>query len=184
MSTPSSDPKRPKPGSESNAKAHPKAHSKARSNAAPATAGRATAEGSAKAAAKASAKKAAKPSRTPDPMPSQTARYVWYGVLVVLGALVGTAGALVQAAWLPLGLVLALLATAALFYGGLRATGTQVAVAAAGGGWLVAIVLLSLGRPEGDGAFGGGVGELLFLFGGMAAAVMCTTLSRLPRPTP
>ncbi|WP_053640880.1 MULTISPECIES: DUF6113 family protein [unclassified Streptomyces] len=113
---------------------------------------------------------------------SRTARYVWYGLLFVLGALVGTAGALVQAAWLPAGLLLALLATGGLFYGGLRATGTQVGVAAAGGGWLVAVVLLSFGRPEGDGVFGGGVGELLFLFGGMGIAVMCTTLARLPRP--
>ncbi|MEU7295064.1 DUF6113 family protein [Streptomyces exfoliatus] len=115
---------------------------------------------------------------------SRNARYAWYAGLAVLGALVGTAGALVQAAWLPGGLVLALLATGALFYGGLRATGTQVGVAAGGGGWLLAVILLSLGRPEGDGVFGGGVGELLFLFGGMALAVMCTTLSRLPRPAP
>ncbi|MGA5062700.1 DUF6113 family protein [Streptomyces exfoliatus] len=115
---------------------------------------------------------------------SRNVRYVWYAGLAVLGALVGTAGALVQAAWLPGGLVLALLATGALFYGGLRATGTQVGVAAGGGGWLLAVILLSLGRPEGDGVFGGGVGELLFLFGGMALAVMCTTLSRLPRPAP
>lgn len=116
--------------------------------------------------------------------PSQGVRYAWYAVLLVLGALVGTAGSLVQAAWFPGGLLLALLATAGLFYGGLRASGTQVGVATAGAGWLVAVVLLSLGRPEGDGVFGGGVGELLFLFGGMAIAVMCTTLSRLPRPTP
>ncbi|MGA5192038.1 DUF6113 family protein [Streptomyces exfoliatus] len=115
---------------------------------------------------------------------SRNARYAWYAGLAVLGALVGTAGALVQAAWLPGGLILALLATGALFYGGLRATGTQVGVAAGGGGWLLAVILLSLGRPEGDGVFGGGVGELLFLFGGMALAVMCTTLSRLPRPAP
>lgn len=115
---------------------------------------------------------------------SRNGRYAWYAGLVVLGALVGAAGALVQAAWLPLGLLLALLASAGLFYGGMRATGTQVGVAAAGGGWLLAVILLSFGRPEGDGVFGGGVGELLFLFGGMAIAVMCTTLSRLPRPTP
>ncbi|MFH9723990.1 DUF6113 family protein [Streptomyces sp. NPDC017254] len=122
---------------------------------------------------------------TPDTLPaSRNARFAWYAGLAVLGFLVGTAGALVQAAWLPLGLILALLATAGLFYGGMRATGTQVGVAAAGGGWLIAVILLSFGRPEGDGAFGGGVGELLFLFGGMAIAVMCTTLSRLPRPTP
>ncbi|GHG40973.1 DUF6113 family protein [Streptomyces zaomyceticus] len=122
---------------------------------------------------------------TPGTLPvSRNARFAWYAGLAVLGFLVGTAGALVQAAWLPLGLLLALLATGGLFYGGMRATGTQVGVAAGGGGWLIAVILLSFGRPEGDGAFGGGVGELLFLFGGMAIAVMCTTLSRLPRPTP
>ncbi|MFE5948118.1 DUF6113 family protein [Streptomyces sp. NPDC056480] len=115
---------------------------------------------------------------------SRNARFAWYAGLVVLGLLVGTAGALVQAAWLPLGLILALLATAALFYGGLRATETQVGVVAGGVGWLLAVILLSFGRPEGDGVFGGGVGELLFLFGGMAIAVMCTTLARLPRPIP
>ncbi|MFB7030408.1 MULTISPECIES: DUF6113 family protein [unclassified Streptomyces] len=109
-------------------------------------------------------------------------RYAWYALLFVLGALVGTAGTLVQAAWLPAGLLLALLATAGLFYGGLRATGTQVGVVAPGVGWLLSVVLLSFGRPEGDGVFGGGVGELLFLFGGMGVAVMCATLSRLPRP--
>ncbi|WP_432086710.1 MULTISPECIES: DUF6113 family protein [unclassified Streptomyces] len=110
------------------------------------------------------------------------ARYAWYALLFVLGVLVGTAGTLVQAAWLPAGLLLALLATAGLFHGGLRATGTQVGVVAPGVGWLLSVVLLSFGRPEGDGVFGGGVGELLFLFGGMGVAVMCATLSRLPRP--
>ncbi|MFH8625173.1 DUF6113 family protein [Streptomyces vietnamensis] len=119
-----------------------------------------------------------------DPVVPPGARYAWYGALFVLGLLVGTAGSLVQAAWLPAGLLLALLAAGGLFYGGLRATGTQVGVAAAGGGWLVAVMLLSLGRPEGDGLFGGGVGELLFLFGGMALAVMCVTLPRLSRPAP
>nr|WP_314622356.1 DUF6113 family protein [Streptomyces sp. DSM 40976] len=104
--------------------------------------------------------------------------------MVALGALVGTAGALVQAAWFPGGLLLGLLATAAVFYGGLRATGTQVGVVVAGCGWLLAVILLSFGRPEGDGVFGGGAGDLLFLFGGMAVAVICATLPRLPRPTP
>ncbi|MGW0121359.1 DUF6113 family protein [Streptomyces sp. NPDC003327] len=115
-------------------------------------------------------------------MNTPLARGVSYVVLLVLGALVGTAGTLVQAAWLPAGLFLALLATAGLFYGGLRATGRQLGIAAAGGGWLLAVIVLSLGRPEGDGLFGGGVGELLFLFGGMAIAVMCATLGKLPRP--
>lgn len=116
--------------------------------------------------------------------PSPGVRYALYGALLVLGALVGSAGSLVQAAWFPGGLILALLASTGLFYGGLRATGTQVGVASAGAGWLVAVILLSLGRPEGDGVFGGGGGELLFLFGGMALAVMCATLPQLSRPAP
>ncbi|GGU72526.1 hypothetical protein GCM10010275_03850 [Streptomyces litmocidini] len=118
------------------------------------------------------------------PLPPPGVRYVSYGVLLVLGALVGAAGSLVQAAWFPGGLLLVLLAVAGLFYGGLRATGTQVGVVSAAAGWLVAVILLSLGRPEGDGVFGGGAGELIFLFGGMALAVMCATLPRLPRPAP
>ncbi|MFG2644487.1 DUF6113 family protein [Streptomyces sp. NPDC048370] len=109
-------------------------------------------------------------------------RIVWYVLLVVLGALVGIAGSIVQNAWFPGGLILALLATAAVFYGGLRATDTQLGVVAPGAGWLVAIVLLSLGRPEGDGVFGGGAAEMIFLLGGMAIAVICATMSRLVRP--
>ncbi|MEW5629785.1 DUF6113 family protein, partial [Streptomyces hydrogenans] len=46
-------------------------------------------------------------------MTAPAARYAAYAGLLVLGAVVGTAGALVQAAWFPLGLLLALLATAA-----------------------------------------------------------------------
>ena len=110
-------------------------------------------------------------------------RIAAYVGLVVLGFVVGTAGALVQAAWLPAGLLLALLATAALFYGGLRATGSQLGIAASAAGWLVSIVLLAFGQAEGDGVFAGGLGETVFLLGGMALAVICATMSRLPRPT-
>ncbi|MEU8527268.1 MULTISPECIES: DUF6113 family protein [Streptomyces] len=103
--------------------------------------------------------------------------------LLALGVVVGAAGTLVQAAWFPLGLLLALLATAALFYGALRATGSQLGIAAAAVGWLVSIVLLALGRPEGDGLFAGGLGEAVFLLGGMALAVICATMSRPPAST-
>ncbi|MFD7322479.1 DUF6113 family protein [Streptomyces sp. NPDC059875] len=109
-------------------------------------------------------------------------RVVWYVLFLVLGALVGAAGSLAQGAWFPGGLIIALLATAGVFYGGLRATDTQLGLAAPAAGWLVAIVLLSLGRPEGDGVFGGGVEEMIYLLGGMAVAVMCATMSRLSRP--
>ncbi|MFD9031504.1 DUF6113 family protein [Streptomyces sp. NPDC059567] len=111
-------------------------------------------------------------------------RVVWYVFLLVLGALVGAAGSLAQTAWFPGGLILALLATAGVFYGGLRATDTQLGIVAPGVGWLVTIVLLSLGRPEGDGVFAGGAAEMIYLLGGMAVAVMCATMARLPRPAP
>ena len=120
----------------------------------------------------------------PSPGPRLNARAAWYVLLFALGALVGTAGSFVQSAWFPGGLILALLASAGVFYGGLRATGTQLGVVASGAGWLVAIVLLSFGRAEGDGAFGGGVAEMIYLLGGMAIAVICATLPRLSPPAP
>lgn len=113
---------------------------------------------------------------------SESGRIAAYLGLAVLGGLVGIAGSLVQGAWLPGGLVLALLAAAGLFYGSLRATGTQLGVVAPAVGWLAAIVLLSIGRPEGDGAFSAGIGPLVYMLGGMAVAVMCATMSRPPQP--
>ncbi|MFI1395193.1 DUF6113 family protein [Streptomyces sp. NPDC020681] len=113
---------------------------------------------------------------------SKPVRIAAYAGLFVLGALVAVAGSLVQGAWFPGGLLLALLASAGLFYGSLRATGTQLGVVAPAAGWLVAIVLLSLGRPEGDGLFPAGIGPLVFMLGGMAVAVMCATMARPLQP--
>ena len=49
-------------------------------------------------------------------------------------------------------------------------------------GWLVAVILLSTGRPEGDFAFAAGFGPLVYLLGGALVAVICATMSRLPQP--
>lgn len=98
--------------------------------------------------------------------------------LVLLGALVGCAGALVQSLWFPGGLLLALAGCAGLFYGGLRAAGGQLGVAAPGVGWLVAVILLAFGRSEGDQVFWGGLPETVYLLGGMAVAVICATVPR------
>ncbi|MFJ2113328.1 MULTISPECIES: DUF6113 family protein [unclassified Streptomyces] len=114
--------------------------------------------------------------------PPRPARIAAYSGLMVLGALVGVAGSLVQGGWFPGGLLLALLATAGVFYGGLYATGTQLGVGAPATGWLGAAILLSTGRPEGDAAFSAGIGPLVYLLGGMLVAVMCATMSRLPQP--
>ncbi|QDY78867.1 DUF6113 family protein [Streptomyces qinzhouensis] len=113
------------------------------------------------------------------PRPGRIAAYL---LLALLGAVVGIAGSLVQAAWFPAGLLLALLGSAGLFCGARIALGNQLGVAAAGAGWLVAIVVLSVGRPEGDALFGAGVGPLLFILGGMVIAVMCATLGGLSQP--
>ncbi|MFJ4919648.1 DUF6113 family protein [Streptomyces sp. NPDC088725] len=114
---------------------------------------------------------------TPKPV-----RIVTYVGLILLGAVVGTAGALVQGGLFPGGLLLALFATTGLFFGGLRLTGTQVGVGAPALGWLAAVILLSMGRAEGDGVLAAGAGPLLYLFGGTLIAVMCATMSRLPQP--
>ncbi|MET8677608.1 DUF6113 family protein [Streptomyces sp. NPDC004647] len=109
-------------------------------------------------------------------------RLVAYAVFAVFGLLVGVAGALVQAGWLPGGLLLALLAIGGLCYGGVKVTGTRIGGAAASAGWLIAVLLLTATRPEGDFLFGAGIGSYIFLLGGMLVAVMCATLPRLPSP--
>jgi hypothetical protein len=111
--------------------------------------------------------------------PGRVAAYLG---LVVLGILVGVAGALAQGGWFPGGLLLALLATAGLFFGGLHATGSQLGVGAPAAGWLIAVILLSTTRPEGDGVFAAGIGPLVYLLGGVVVAVICATMSRLPPP--
>lgn len=103
-----------------------------------------------------------------------------FGLLVV-GILVGIAGALVQPAWFPGGLVLALAAAAGLFFGGRTLTGTQSGAMVPAAGWLISVIFLLGGRPEGDYVFGDALGLALFMLGGMAIAVICATLPRTPR---
>ncbi|KAF4410399.1 MULTISPECIES: DUF6113 family protein [Streptomyces] len=111
-------------------------------------------------------------------------RIAVYAGLAVLGVLTGVAGAVVQAAWFPGGLLLALLGVGALCYGGTKATGTRVGAGAPAGGWMLAVLLLTTARPEGDFLFGAGVGSYIFMLGGMLTAVMCATLPSLPPPGP
>jgi hypothetical protein len=117
-----------------------------------------------------------------DEPPPPGVRIGAYPVLAALGVLVGAAGSLLYAAWFPGGLLLALLGIGALCYGGVKATGTRIGPGAAAGGWLLAVLLLTSSRPEGDALFGAGIGSYLFLIGGMLTAVMCATLPRLPPP--
>lgn len=115
--------------------------------------------------------------------PPSAGRAVAHLGLFVLGAVVGAAGALVQPAWFPGGLLLALAGQAGLVLGAtwvMRGRSGGIAVA---GGWVLIVLLLTASRPEGDFLFGASVGTYLFLLGGMALAVICATLGggRPPR---
>ncbi|MFD9207983.1 DUF6113 family protein [Streptomyces sioyaensis] len=103
-----------------------------------------------------------------------------YVLLLVTGVLVAFAGTLVQAAWFPGGLLLALAGVGGLFYGGGRATGTPAGVLVPGAAWLVTVfVLLGDVRPEGDFLFGAGLGSYIFLLGGILVAVICATAAQM-----
>ncbi len=103
-------------------------------------------------------------------------RIAAYAGLVLLGAVTGLAGALVQAGWFPGGLFLALVGAAGLFVGGARALNTRAGAVAPAAGWMISVILCTAGRPEGDFLFGAGGGSYLFLLGGMALAVICATI--------
>ncbi|MFF0592758.1 DUF6113 family protein [Streptomyces antibioticus] len=119
----------------------------------------------------------AQPLRMPSP-----GRLVAYVVLVLLGAVTGLAGALVQAGWFPGGLLLGLLGAAGLFLGGARALDSRGGAVAPAAGWMVGVIVLTAGRPEGDFLFGAAGGSYLFLLGGMALAVICATLAPVRQP--
>ncbi|MFF2726793.1 DUF6113 family protein [Streptomyces sp. NPDC058008] len=126
------------------------------------------------------------PPRSPGPgglaAPPNPRRIPLYVALAVLGAAVGLAGTLVQAALFPGGLLLALAASAGLFYGGRVLTRTQFGALVPAVGWFLAVLALLGGRPEGDYVFGDELGLALFMLGGMAVAVICATVARLPVP--
>ncbi|MHC3473818.1 DUF6113 family protein [Streptomyces sp. 7R007] len=109
-------------------------------------------------------------------------RAALYLGLFLLGAVVGAAGALVQAGWFPGGLLLALAGEAGLVLGGARGTGSRAGAIAPAAGWMIAVVFLTASRPEGDFLFGAGGGSYLFLLGGMAVAVICATLGSARQP--
>ncbi|MFE6943013.1 DUF6113 family protein [Streptomyces chartreusis] len=109
-------------------------------------------------------------------------RALAYVALFVLGGVVGVAGALVQPAWFPGGLLLAIAGEAGLLLGAGRVMGSRAGAVAPAGGWMISVILLTASRPEGDFLFGTGVSSYLFLLGGMAIAVICATLAPVRQP--
>ncbi|MFH8452316.1 DUF6113 family protein [Streptomyces fungicidicus] len=118
------------------------------------------------------------PSALAQPLrPPSAGRVVACLGLLLLGAVVGVAGALVQPAWFPGGLLLALAGEAGLVLGATRALRSRAGGAWAAAGWMLVVVLLTASRPEGDFLFAAGGGSYLFLLGGIAVAVICATLA-------
>jgi hypothetical protein len=114
------------------------------------------------------------------PLGTQGARIAGYVCLAVLAVAVAVAGCLVQGAWEPGGLLLALAGCVAVFYGGGRLTGTRLGTIVPAAVWLVCVILLSGSRPEGDFLLAAGIGPYIYLLGGALSAVICATLPQLP----
>ncbi|MCE7082154.1 DUF6113 family protein [Streptomyces sp. ST2-7A] len=106
-----------------------------------------------------------------------TLRFLGYAGLLLLGAVVAAAGAIVQGAASPLGLVLALAAGAGACWGGALLLGTRAGAALPAAGWGLTVLLLTLTRPRGDFVFAAGAGSYLFLFGGMLLVACCAALA-------
>ncbi|MEV0399896.1 DUF6113 family protein [Actinoallomurus sp. NPDC050550] len=108
-----------------------------------------------------------------------------YGVLAVLGLLIGlvgsfefswTAGSVPMAA-----ILLSLVEFAAFRLAGWGMSG-RLGVAAMAIPWLIVVVLLSSRRPEGDLIVTGTTGGYVFIFGGAIAAVAAAVATRPARP--
>lgn len=114
--------------------------------------------------------------RMTERQPSRGGRTVAYVVLFLLGALVSLCGCFVQALWPPAGLLLAVVATVATFYGGLRVTGTKLGAGVPLAGWFVMLMVLMAPRAEGDFVLAAGFTSYSYLFLGAVGGVICATL--------
>jgi len=114
--------------------------------------------------------------RLSEPQPPLGGRIAAYVLLFVLGVLVSLCGCFVQALWVPGGLLLALAATASVFYGGLRLTGTKLGAGVPMIGWFAALLVLMAPRPEGDFVLAADLTSYAYLFLGAVSGVICATL--------
>ncbi|MFI9327298.1 DUF6113 family protein [Kitasatospora sp. NPDC052868] len=114
--------------------------------------------------------------RLAEPQPPRAGRIVAYVLFFLLGAAVSVCGAFVQALWPPVGVLLALAATGATFYAGLRVTGTRLGAGLPAAGWFLALLLVMVPRPEGDNVLWTNATSYAWLFAGSILGVICATL--------
>ncbi|MGW6915775.1 DUF6113 family protein [Kitasatospora sp. NPDC054939] len=114
--------------------------------------------------------------RLAESQPPRGVRIAVYAVFFLLGIAVSVCGAFVQALWPPVGVLLALAATAATFYAGLRITGTRLGAGIPVGGWFLALLLVMVPRPEGDNVLWTNATSYAYLFAGSILGVICATL--------
>ncbi|MER6298374.1 DUF6113 family protein [Kitasatospora sp. NPDC001539] len=114
--------------------------------------------------------------RLAEPQPPRLVRIAVYVLFFLLGIAVSVCGSFVQALWPPVGVLLALAASVATFYAGLRITGTRLGAAMPAAGWFLAMLLMMVPRPEGDNVLWSNATSLAWLFAGSVLGVICATL--------
>jgi hypothetical protein len=114
--------------------------------------------------------------RLAEPQPPRAVRIAVYVLFFLLGIAVSLCGSFVQALWPPVGVLLALAASVATFYAGLRITGTRLGAAMPAAGWFLAMLLMMVPRPEGDNVLWSNATSLAWLFAGSVLGVICATL--------
>lgn len=125
---------------------------------------------------------------------SRGGRWVSGLLLLLLGLVIGIAGAFVQAQRLvletpwgvvtvPWGVPLVWVALVVVVRGGVWALGSRWGGWAVAGGWLVATVALSAESPSGDVALSGGGRQFVYLLGGVILASAAASIP-VPRGVP
>ncbi len=108
-----------------------------------------------------------------------------YGMLLVLGFVVGVYGAFYSSLWVgvvPVGVVAAVVANFVMCRAAGRMLRARLSGLVPAGGWVVAMVLLSSRRPEGDLIITGSRLGYMLLFGGTIAAALGASLSLIDGP--
>ena len=106
-------------------------------------------------------------------------RLLLHAVLLALGVLVGALGSFVHAqvvAGVPVGLLCAYALTAAALATAGLATRSRSGPAATAAGWLLALLLLSAPRPEGDLVVAGDLAGYAWSLGGLVLAALAVAV--------